>query len=333
MGRIAVICYGAIGIPLMLIFLANIGNLMSEYFKKLYSNVCCCKWCDSVKTVPKKKKKRAEEKSVTSRPSTALGADNPAFETSSAINRDPLNGMGDHPLRPLTAQFVRPRTARPSDEILSESTRPGTAKSGMSGMSEGNGSASGSEEEEEEVLEPGIPTVVGLALIAAYVFAGSLIFSGIQDWDTVTSAYFCFVTLTTIGFGDFYPGYNMDMGKDYVQSYMAASSIYIILGMASISMCLNLLSEEMTMKVAWLIKVIKCKKCRKKPEAENKIPEVITDRPRTASNNAEDPFPNDTQELILDRPLSARSARISSRPGSAASMRGGAPPEKNVSVA
>ena len=53
-----------------------------------------------------------------------------------------------------------------------------------------------------------VPVMVNLMLIFGYLFLGAVLFSaweGPEGWDLTSSFYFCFVTLTTIGFGDMVP--------------------------------------------------------------------------------------------------------------------------------
>lgn len=42
-------------------------------------------------------------------------------------------------------------------------------------------------------------------LVASYIVAGTFLFKRWEDWAYLDAAYFCFITLTTIGFGDFVP--------------------------------------------------------------------------------------------------------------------------------
>jgi potassium channel subfamily K protein len=69
---------------------------------------------------------------------------------------------------------------------------------------------------------------------------GSLLFGVWEDWDWLTSAYYCFITITTIGFGDVVPGSG---GFQTVadQWKMIAASVYIVFGMAIMSMAFNLI--------------------------------------------------------------------------------------------
>jgi len=41
-GRIFCISYSMMGIPLMLIFLANVGDVLADVFKYIYAKIICC---------------------------------------------------------------------------------------------------------------------------------------------------------------------------------------------------------------------------------------------------------------------------------------------------
>jgi len=44
-----------------------------------------------------------------------------------------------------------------------------------------------------------VPISLTIVMIAAYLFLGAILFSVWNDWSWITSAYFSFVTLATIG--------------------------------------------------------------------------------------------------------------------------------------
>ena len=48
--------------------------------------------------------------------------------------------------------------------------------------------------------------LVVLIGVGIFVFIHSVGFSAIEDWSFLDSLYYCVITLTTIGFGDFVPG-------------------------------------------------------------------------------------------------------------------------------
>ena len=58
--------------------------------------------------------------------------------------------------------------------------------------------------EEVDITKP-IPIWICLLLIFGILFGGAFMFIQRQQWDFLNSIYFCFITLSTIGFGDFVP--------------------------------------------------------------------------------------------------------------------------------
>ena len=60
-GKIVLMIYSTLGIPLMLVFLANIGNVVAAAYKKTYQTVCCVECCLKSER-QKQKEKEKEEK-------------------------------------------------------------------------------------------------------------------------------------------------------------------------------------------------------------------------------------------------------------------------------
>lgn len=50
-----------------------------------------------------------------------------------------------------------------------------------------------------------MPIWLCVFLVASYIVAGTFLFKQWEGWAYLDAAYFCFITLTTIGFGDFVP--------------------------------------------------------------------------------------------------------------------------------
>ena len=80
-----------------------------------------------------------------------------------------------------------------------------------------------------------IPIIVNILIIAGYVGVGAVCFGQWEGWSTMAAAYFSFVTLTTIGFGDLVPIKSFTgIGKDDAGAFewiqMIFSTIYCGIG-------------------------------------------------------------------------------------------------------
>ncbi|OQR77156.1 potassium channel subfamily K member 18-like [Tropilaelaps mercedesae] len=85
-----------------------------------------------------------------------------------------------------------------------------------------------------------------MAIITLYICAGAFLFSFWEkEWDYLEGSYFCFVTLSTIGFGDLVPGQSIEGSEQK----LAICSIYLLAGLALIAMCFNLVQEQVVYKL------------------------------------------------------------------------------------
>ena len=80
--------------------------------------------------------------------------------------------------------------------------------------------------------------------------AGGYLFNYFESWPVVTGIYFCYVTLSTIGFGDYVPGQNMNDPNRNTNLIIGA--IYIFFGLAILAMCFDLMQEEIIAKFTWV---------------------------------------------------------------------------------
>ena len=88
-----------------------------------------------------------------------------------------------------------------------------------------------------------VPIYISLLLIVGYVAIGALLFTlWEKDWDYLIGSYFCFITLSTIGFGDYVPGTSLDAWAN--QEKLIFCAFYLIFGLALIAMCFDLMQEE-----------------------------------------------------------------------------------------
>ena len=107
-----------------------------------------------------------------------------------------------------------------------------------------------------------IPVTSCLFVLVFYILVGTILFSAWEGWDYLDGAYFCFTSLMTIGFGDFVPGndyiYQVDDSVDKIEARakLIIGTVYILLGMALVAMCFNLMQEKIVQQIRTLARRI-----------------------------------------------------------------------------
>uniref|UniRef100_A0A6M2D8Z2 Putative twik family of potassium channels protein 18 n=2 Tax=Rhipicephalus microplus TaxID=6941 RepID=A0A6M2D8Z2_RHIMP len=66
---------------------------------------------------------------------------------------------------------------------------------------------------------------------------GACIFTIWEEWSFFEAFYFVFISMSTIGFGDYVPDHPM---------FMMATFIYLLFGLALTSMCINVVQEKLS---------------------------------------------------------------------------------------
>ncbi|TPP62004.1 Potassium channel subfamily K 8 [Fasciola gigantica] len=204
-GRISCIVYAVIGIPLMLIYLAIIGNLLARIFRMVYVNIICCRCFYDV--IRRKRQKQLERL-------RRWEQDLREHEEEEARRR----GL---PVPPSKVQAVV------VDEDESEDA----------------------DMYREKVVA--VPLTVSIIILAAYTLIGAVLFPQWEDWNLADSAYFSFITISTIGFGDLVPGTGR-LTEPETAVELAIGALYLVLGLALVSMCINLLQDEMVAKIKYM---------------------------------------------------------------------------------
>jgi hypothetical protein len=103
------------------------------------------------------------------------------------------------------------------------------------------------EDDYDEDEDESVPLLVTVFVIPLYLVLGAILFSIWEKWSFLDSFYFCFITLTTIGFGDFVPGVALNATTEKEKLISAAA--YILFGLVLIAMCVNLMKEQLSQKV------------------------------------------------------------------------------------
>ncbi|XP_061194826.1 TWiK family of potassium channels protein 7-like [Saccostrea echinata] len=75
-----------------------------------------------------------------------------------------------------------------------------------------------------------LPLPIASVIMLIYIFLGTCFYMILEQWNFIDSFYYVFISISTIGFGDIVPGQ---------PEYFLVSSIYLFLGLALVSMCIN----------------------------------------------------------------------------------------------
>jgi hypothetical protein len=87
---------------------------------------------------------------------------------------------------------------------------------------------------EHDDTDDNLPVILPVVIFVMYIFLGGLMYTCWEDWGYLDSFYFVFISISTIGFGDFTPAHT---------KYFIVTSVYVFIGLSLVSMCINVLIE------------------------------------------------------------------------------------------
>ncbi|XP_045172160.2 potassium channel subfamily K member 18-like [Mercenaria mercenaria] len=238
-GQLVTIFYALFGIPLTLLCLANMGSFLGNCFRLLYKHLCrlltwmCC----------------PPEDSFTKSKSMSLSNS----KNKITQETDPLQGKiddpgGVHTLQVVPAKIGKQKKSGKRSQSRSRSTSP--SRSEINIVVEDFDKPKTKETIKTEDIR--VPVFVSLMIIALYVLGGALMFSMWEDWNYLEGSYFCFITLSTIGFGDYVPGSISGADSADNKERLIICCAYLMFGLSILAMCFNLMQEDVRAKFLWL---------------------------------------------------------------------------------
>ncbi|XP_050679631.1 TWiK family of potassium channels protein 12-like [Leptidea sinapis] len=233
LGKAATIIYALFGIPLTLLYLSSVGSLLSKMARSVFSRALCCCLCsncgyccyDERRMAEKERRmklKRQQEEILNSQNTSKTPT-----EECYVLKTDSQKDLS------ITE---RPTTSTAKDDIISW---PDTdSKLSMRGLS---------------ILAP---VLLCLTAIFIYISLGSIVLYELDNMNLVDGFYFCFMALSTIGFGNIIPGtrFTIVNGVRYYtinSSVLWFCSVYTLTGLALTAMCFGVIHDEIIYRIKY----------------------------------------------------------------------------------
>ncbi|XP_056388242.1 potassium channel subfamily K member 18 [Hyla sarda] len=234
-GRIVTMIYAAIGIPLMLLLLADLGDILAVFMSRAYNYILdFCHRCCSPKSINSLKRGRESSRAVSSMDSQ-VSIKEPLSLTDIIKNQELVKTSylqlknlkifelllikDCKTLLPKKGPHMRCYSCPELD--IKETPHPALIDFKNLG---------------KELDQLDVPFLMIIFVVMAFIMLGAFILTQWERWDTLEAFYFCFITLSTIGFGDIFPEH---------PNFFLLLSVYTVLGMAIICMAFKLMQNRM----------------------------------------------------------------------------------------
>lgn len=227
----------------MLVYLSTMGEVLARSFRHLYAKMCGVNMNNMNTGGSGGNSGGCNRKSPASHPSTNPQSNHISPIDSKLSHYYKDNGTGVI----LNCGTDMLQTSNTTD---SRSTPYKSRASGGSGGTSGGQMHSGSGGGGSGNYPPycgqvvSIPVSLCLLIIILYIIGGAILFNRLENWSLLEGSYFCFTSLGTIGFGDLVPGEHSTITDEISH---CVCSIYILIGMALIAMCFNLVQDDIAL--------------------------------------------------------------------------------------
>uniref|UniRef100_A0A1A9WRE8 Potassium channel domain-containing protein n=1 Tax=Glossina brevipalpis TaxID=37001 RepID=A0A1A9WRE8_9MUSC len=222
LGRLVTLAYAFFGIPLTLVYLSSTGGILAKVAREVFSKALCCCLCsncgyccyDEKRMAEKERRMKRKRQQEELRKQQQAGIQEPYYVRSGS--------MTDAYQTPEKQSLGNSSLHMPDLDSVSASESRGS----MHGLA---------------ILAP---VLLCFSMMIIYILFGAAVLYRLEDWPLLDGIYFCFMSLSTIGFGDMMPGFRRDS-----TTTIWFCSIYIMSGMALTAMCFNVIHEEIVNRI------------------------------------------------------------------------------------
>lgn len=220
-GKIVTIFYAIFGIPMMLLCLANIGSSMANLFRFLYARVCCG-YCNYVKRRNIRMKAAATLSSAAAAGQANAAAAAAALSLAALTSNNLLAHASSDEKQGHNEKFDKHADPNELIDLIDETNVI-------------------------DYKKITVPISITLFVLSSYVLLGGIFFKTLEEWTVIEGVYFCFITLSTIGLGDYVPGNSINDSDTQAELKLVGCSLYLLIGLSLLVMCFNLMQEEVSL--------------------------------------------------------------------------------------
>ncbi|TNN17876.1 Potassium channel subfamily K member 18 [Schistosoma japonicum] len=252
LGRATTVIYALFGIPLVLLCLANLGGFLANTVRIIYANSC-------LKYHEHRVKKKLSKQHTSSILPILKDEDFIQPPKRKLLNRKITNHLTTHTTHdktemPTITNYVDQNKYTSKESINKQHINDyhavrfeRRAQSILHTLTSSQSIISSNMQKVKKTDEVHVPMWLTLLVFFIYMTVGAIIFANWESWNLLQSAYFVFITLSTIGFGDFVPGIQTDKWHEN-STKPVFCCFYLLFGLSMVAMSFNLMQEEVRAK-------------------------------------------------------------------------------------
>lgn len=243
------VAYALFGIPLTLVYLSSTGSILARVAREVFSKALCCCLCSNCgyccydeKRMAEKERRMKRKRQQEELRKQQSGMQEPYYVRDvyhATPEKQPPGGAGGTGIGGDTPTGI-PGLGMSSATGGGSTVGGGAGGTGMDidslSASESRGSMHG--------LSILAPILLCFSMMIIYIVFGAAVLYRLENWPLIDGVYFCFMSLSTIGFGDMLPGLRRESNAT-----TWFCSVYIMSGMTLTAMCFNVIHEEIVHRI------------------------------------------------------------------------------------